>query len=282
MIKVFDYYKFRAKLIRPMLGTCCAASIYEEHVLRKAKKEIEKANKLQGKLTKSLAKYKDSSLPEDKEVMELQGILRAYLQRLGRVEELPNTVVELVEKAREIEKEFDELVKQGSERRATVFQRDKSGWPVISTHIILGNLKENLNVLMSTDDKSIIKTKVAAGCVGALDIKAVDEFMRPSMDIMRDADGEPLLCERPLHFEQMGQKKTSIALSEQLPEGAEFGTVLRVRKGSPLSEEALNTLFSLGKNNGFGSWRGSGNKGAYLYKLEKLDDYEEDFEEGWK
>lgn len=277
----FVYYRVRFKLIRDMLGTCPKASIYNEHVLTKTKKEIEKANKLGAKVTKALAKYQGSELAVEKEVAELQGIVRSFQARLGRTDPLPDTIPELLELIVEVEKDFDEAVKEGSQKQATVFMKDHKGWPLISTHMILGNLKANLEVMLSTEDRSIVKTKVAAGGCGALDIKAVDEFMRPDRDIARDADGNPAYCERAIHFDVMGKRKTAIAVSEVLPVDTEMGTVLRVRKNSPFTLEALKVLLDLGKNQGLGSWRGSGNKGAYLYQIEELKDYEEDLPSGW-
>jgi hypothetical protein len=264
-----------------MLGTCPKASIYNEHVLSKTKKELEKANKLGAKVTKALAKYSGSALAVEKEIMELQGIVRSFQARLGRNEALPETIPELLELIVDVEKEFDEAVKEGTQKQATVFMRDEKGWPMVSTHMILGNIKANLEVMLSTEDRSIVKTKVAAGGCGALDLKAVDEFMRPDRDIARDSEGNPAYCERAIHFDVMGKRKTAIAVSEVLPVDTEMGTVLRVRKGSPFTFEALKVLLDLGKNQGLGSWRGSGNKGAFLYQLEELPGYEEDLPPGW-
>jgi hypothetical protein len=42
----------------------------------------------------------------------------------------------------------------------------------------------------------------------------------------------------------------------------------------------LKKLLDYGKNNGLGQWRGSGNKGAYAYKLDAID-YKETLPDGW-
>jgi hypothetical protein len=235
-----------------MLGTCPKASIYNEHVLAKTKKELERANKLGAKVTKALAKYHGSTLAVEKEVAELQGIVRTYQAKVGRSDPLPDTIPELLELIVEVEKEFDEAVKDSSQKQATVFMRDSTGWPMVSTHMILGNIKANLEVMLSTEDKSICKTKVAAGGCGALDLKAIDEFMRPTLDVMKDAEGNITYCERAIHFEIMGKRKTAIAVSEVLPVDTEMGTILRVRRGSPFTYENLKTLLNFGKNQGLG------------------------------
>lgn len=284
-----------------MLGTCTETSIYHEHVLQKAKKEIAKANRLGAKIQKNLEKYKGSELPDDKIVQELQGVMRSFLQALGKPLEVPDTVDELLEKNIELDEEFQEKLKKMEQVKATVFMKDNEGWPMISTHMILGNLKENLKVMVNNGDKSIIRSKVAVGETMALDVKPVDGFMKPNTDILRaktqeevdvmpvadkgrntlDLNTGRVLLERPIRFERMGKTETAIALSEQLPAGTEFETVLRVRDNSPIDIEALHKLFDLGKSNGFGSWRGSGNMGAYFFRIEGLPEYKEETPDGW-
>lgn len=277
---MYRYFEISFKLIREMLGTCSEASIYDQHVIQKAKKEIQKVLRLKGKLTKTLEKYAGTEIKESKEIADLKGILRAYQGILGKADKLPDTIPELLEYSQVCEDEFNELVKEGEEKRATVFMRGEDGWPIISTHMILGNIKENLKIMVNNGDKSITQTKVSVVEMGTLDIKAVDEYMKPSQDIMRNEKGERLLCERPIRFQRMGKDETAIAISEQLPIGTEFKTILRIRAESPLIKH-LDKIFDMGKNNGLGAWRGSGNKGAYMYKLKELKDYKENMN-GWK
>ncbi len=278
---MFNYYEVKFMLQRPMLGTCTETSIYNEHVLQKAKKEIKAANRLGNKVTKALDKYKGDDISESKEVEELKGVIRTYQELLGKKDTLSNDPTELLEYAKEMEEEYNELVSQGESSRATVFMRGEDGMPVISTHMILGNLKENIKIMVNNGDKSILKYKVSVGEVFALDVKSVDEFMTPDKDIMRKENGERELLERPLKFERMGKIQTAIAISEQLPVGTQFSTILRVRDKSPIDEKALNVLLSFGKSNGFGAWRSSGGMGAYVYKLKLLPDYVEALPEGW-
>lgn len=277
----FDYYRVDFKLLRPMLGTATETSIYSEHILQKAKKEIAKANKLRGKVSKALEKYKGDEISEKKEVMELQAVLRAYQQLTGNTADMPASIEGILALAEEVEEEFNEMVKSGEQRKATVFLKGEDGWPIISTHMILGNLKEILRTIVNNGDKEVIKSKVAVGELMTLDVKAVEPFMRPSNDIVRDEKGERVIIERPIRFSRMGKEETAIALSEQLPEGTTFGSTLRVRKGSPVDESFLKKLFDLGKNCGLGAHRGSGNMGGYVFKLQSLPDYKEVFEDGW-
>jgi hypothetical protein len=284
----YTYYNLKLKLLTEQLGTCTEVSIYEKHVQEKAKKEIADANRL----AKKLSKYKGVEFSDDKQAEELKGILRSYMQRSGILHELPNTIPELIELAAEIKEEFESKMDDGGSA-PTVFMRGTDGWPIISSHMILGNLKENLKIMTNNGDKSIAKSKVSVGEMGALDIKVVKDFLRPSMDIVREDDGEPKydvrgwpnakpkLLERPIKFDRMGKIETAICRSEVLPVGTEYECHLRIRTGSPLNNmDVLKTLLDMGKNNGLGQWRGSGNKGSFAYKLEKVT-YQEKLPEGW-
>ena len=298
----FDYYRLDFKLKTPMLGTATRTSIYYEHVLEKAKKEIAKANKLKKeitKVTKSSENYVGSEISDSKQLSELQGVIRTYCQLVGRSLDVPDNLDELLSLATTLEVEYDEKLKAKDTVDATVFLRDSYGHPIISTHMILGNFKENAKIMVNGGDKTIIKSKVAVGETFAMDVKPVENYMTPSNKILTvepgqeppdslgkgknivDLEGRCLL-ERPIRFERIGKTETAIATSEQLPEGTEFGCHLRVRKESPITEESLRKLLHFGKNNGLGRWRGSGNMGAYNFKLEKVENFEETAPEGWE
>lgn len=301
----FAYYKIDFRLTSPMLGTSTKTSIYQKHVIEKSKKMIEQANKLNAKVTKQMDKYVGAEIPESKEIKELQGVLRAYCQITGEPLDIPEDVPNLLKEANRIEEVFNKNIKNLDTVDATVFMVDKEGHPIISTHMILGNLKENLKIITNSakdnpDAKKILPSKTAVGEAMALDIKFVDDFMKPSKGILKSqsqthCDQELLtakgkyvvdaqkrvILERPISFMTASGRETAIAMSEVLPEGTEFGTIIRLRKDSKIGEDDLRTLFDLGKSNGFGAWRGSGSMGAYLYKLQHLPDYSEPKPEGW-
>ena len=156
---------------------------------------------------------------------------------------------------------------------------------MISTHMFLGNFKENLRIIVNNSPKEssdkILPSKVAVSETMALDVKPVEKFVSPNCDIKRNEDGTPFLLERPISFDQMGKKVTAIALSEVVPEGAEYKVHLRVRTHSPITEDVLKKLLDLGKNNGIGQWRGSGSKGQYVYRLKKVDYNPTEVPAGW-
>ena len=264
----YDYYKLELRLFREMLGTCPDASIYDAHVLKKTQKLIEEANRLVNKTRKAYEKFKGVELPPEKIVQELQGIIRRYQEIVGSRVDIPDDADLLLSYAEKLNLDFEQKFEEGEAKKATCFMRDKTGWPVISSHMILGNLKENLRVIVNNGDKDVMKSKVAAGDVMTLDVKVVEEFIKPSKDIVRDDEGKPKLLERPIRFDIMGKTTSAIAMSEVLPVDTEFTCHLRVRKGSPITLEFLRKLLDFGKNNGVGQWHGSGNKGAYFFRLE--------------
>lgn len=289
---MFTYYRVDFKLITPMLGTATETSIYHTHVIEKAKKEIAKANKLGSKISKPLDKYKGSDITEDKHVKELQGVTRSFCQLMGKPLDVPNNIEDLLTLNVKLDEEFKEQLKKQEQVKATAFLRSAEGKPLISTHMILGNFKENMKITVNGGDKSMLPSKVSVGETFALDVKAVEPFMIPSNDILRcDYGTEPpiagkgrnvvdqknrVLLERPLKADVMGKSVTAIAMSEQLPEGTTFGTILRIRNGGKITEATLIYLLNCGRSNGLGSWRGSGNMGAYKYKLEKLANFVEE------
>lgn len=287
----FTYYKLNLKLASEQLGTCTEVSIYNEHVLQKAKKSIAEANRLAGKVTKALAKFaKQEMIGEIKELEELKGIIRKYHEVLGRSDTIPDKVDEILAYSQGLQEEFDALVKSGEERKSTIFMRGEDGHPVISSHMILGNLKENLRIIVNNSSepedkkKARVRFKSQVAEIGALDVKVVEAFIRPSNDIVRGNDGKPTLLERPIRFERMGKVQTAIALSEYLPVGTEYECHLRVRTDSPFNDndaQLLKQLLDMGKNNGLGQWRGSGSKGQFFYKIEKVDYNPTNTPEGW-
>lgn len=304
--EIWNYYKLELKLKTPMMGPGSSIELFKAHVIEKAKKEIAKANKLGAKVAKSMEKFKGSEISEKKELLELQSLLRGYCQLLGKQVEIPETVEGVLELSQELSKELETVLEnENSGARPTVFFRDTQGMPIISTHMILGNIKENVKIVVNQEDSKeskMFKSKVSVGEAGALDIKAVEFFMKPSNDILRGDDeflktfsdaglygkgnliaeeSGRIILERPIRFDVMGVSKTAIQRSEILPTGTEMSCTLRVRQGSKFTEELLTKIFHLGKNNGLGPWRGSGNMGSYFFKLTKIEDFKEEIPEGF-
>jgi hypothetical protein len=309
---MFDYYRVSFLLIRPMLGTATDVPIYAKHIIVKSQKLIKEANATATKMSKALQKYKGDEFSDEKGVKELQALIR-HLQMMTSNPEpskLPEDVPSILELWETLSKELRDKLEDGPDASGTMFLKDKEGKPIISTHMVLGNLKDNARNLVNNSEKGsfVLETKVSIGEVFNSDVKPVDEFMWPSIDVVRHAKtgdvgyfdeivqggrlenndpsqlGVPRLFERPLRAMTATGPKVAIARSEMIPPGAVFSCILRIRQNSPITEAALHKLFAMGRNNGFGQWRGSGNMGAYKYKLEPLPDYVEEtdkLDDGW-
>lgn len=309
-LKMFNYYKVEFKLTAPMLGTATQTSIYYQHIITKAQKEIEKANKLGDKITKALAKFKGTEpITPEKELAEMQSVLRTFCALVGKSLTVPNNINDILEMSKVLEDEFRESIKTLDTVDATVFLRGEDGLPIISTHMILGNIKANVKTITASGGgalSDLLKSKTAVAETLALDVKFVEDFMKTSNDIVRVVDGKVeyngitqtvknnddlppaprgrhimdksgrVLLERPL----VKWDGTTIACSEQLSAGTTFGCTIRVREGSVFDDETvLRQLFELGKSQGFGAWRGSGTMGSYKYKLESLPDFMEEVDD---
>jgi hypothetical protein len=281
----FIYFFLEIKLLREMLGTCCEPSIYTTHVLRQARIAIREANALSKKITKALDKFLGTEqISEMKEIAELQGAIRRYQELLGRKDEVPNEIEALLEYAKELQSDFDDLIDEGKQIKATFFMRSKDGKPMVSTHMIVGNLKENLRIITNNTtlpvEQKAAPSKVSVGEMLALDVKPVEEFMFPDHDVDRNPDGTPRVLVRPLKFDRKGVTTTALSASEVLPVGTEMRCNVRVRIDSPMVE-VLQKLFDLGKSNGLGAWRGSGSKGQYCYRFTQIDKDPTPIPEGW-
>lgn len=279
----FVYLGLKITLIRDMFGTMPKGSIQAAHVLKQQKDMIKQLNKLAAKIAKTRKNTPTApELSETKEVAELQGVIRRYQELVGEMNEMPSTVDELVELAKDLEAKAAAEFDTKGRSAATCFLRDKDGWPMISSHMIVGNLKENFRNAFTAvpedvrkETVGVVKYKSDIASMMALEVKPVEEFLRASKDLIKDEKGEPVIFERPL---RMDNGQTAIAASEALPVGTQFSCTLRVRAASPLVANKcaiLHYLFALGRNNGLGAWRGSGGKGQFTYELMKLDNFVE-------
>jgi hypothetical protein len=196
---------------------------------------------------------------------------------------------ELLKIADEVEEKYHDMLKEGDKNPITVFLKDHIGpkgelWPLISSHMLLGNFKANCRVMVNNGDKSILSSKVSVGEVFSLDVAPIEEFMISSNDIVRKKEGnnERFICERIIRFQdKFGNTVSTIGRSEILRPGTEFSCHLRVRAKSPINKNSLTKLLHMGKSQGLGPWRGSGGRGQYEFKLKILPDYKEVVTPGW-
>ncbi len=74
-------------------------------------------------------------------------------------------------------------------------------------------------------------------------------------------------CERPLRAQTAQGPRTSLARSEQLPDGSWFECFLEIYEG-PISEPLLRDVLSYGARKGMGQWR-NGGRGRFEFELER-------------
>lgn len=242
-MKAFAFYGLEMQLITPMLATCPFASILHKHIIEKAKKEIEKARKLNGKIVKALEKYKGSDIPLSKEIAELKGVLHAYMSLTGTLYPLPDEIGDLLAVALEIEKDFQDKVDAGETFSATVFMKDeKTGMPILSSHMVLGFMKAIESVLVNTktkdekkqqkaEDSKAITTKVAIGEIYSTDVKWGRPFMYPDRDIVRRPEGSHII-----RINETADKEQIKAAMAELDSTAPYGGFgrLPIRPDAPL------------------------------------------------
>ena len=153
----------------------------------------------------------------------------------------------------------------------TVFPRTKDGDPCLFDYQVRGFFKESCALLArtnGTDDagkKTKKKATTLSGKVTAYK-KLVDGavFVSPrKIPILYD--GEMTLCQRPLRASTPQGERTTLACSEEIPEGAciEFDVDLF----SDTDVDLLAEWMAYGEYHGMGQWRNSG-KGRF--RVEKF------------
>lgn len=290
---IFVYYKLFICTKSELLATNPAADIMNEHIIQKAKKLMAEASRKEKRVSKALDKYAgEQDICGDKAYLDLRYNLQAYMSLIGSKAAVPESAEELLDLFAQVKEEFDEMVAQGKAQQGTIFLRNNEGKVVLSSHMILGNIKEILSNITNNGDKSILATKVSVGETCAQDIKWVNAYAEAKQiedgklvdrDSVKDAEGKPVMLQRSLRIRnpQPGQAAVCISMSEYLPEETIFEFTLRVRKKSVFDKNALEYIFHHGISLGLGQWRGSGGKGAYEFHLEELPDFTEE-KDGWK
>ena len=259
---MFKKYEVKLVLTREMLGTNpITPDIHAEHIIAKARKIMTGADSSNKKLDKFIDAMPISN---EKEASERAGIIRVIEERNGgplapeQLEALKETVEDL------------------DSRGVTVFFRNESGRPTIGSHMIKGYLKAAGESICGTKTKkagTMLQSKAFTDSTINQHLSIVEEFIEFDKDIDREVDGAPKYCVRPLRAETMQGPRVSIAKSEVVKAGATLKFTVVVMEGSPLTEEILSDLFSVGEyGEGLGQWRGSGGKGKFTYDMHAVSD----------
>ncbi len=147
-----------------------------------------------------------------------------------------------------------------TEKAATGFHKDVFGL-LIYNYMILGNIKSNLWILMCNGLGKVLSYK-----------KSCDLFVKVGprkIRFYRDAEEEPLMqpdgaIERSLRAQTAKGERVTLAKSDYVKEKTRFKFKVKLlRNDRGLDMEMLVNALKMGKENGLGQWRGSGNYGQY-------------------
>lgn len=154
-----------------------------------------------------------------------------------------------------------------TEKGMTVFPRNADGKPIIWDYQIKGFFKDACGMLSRVGGKSEDgkKKKVNESSKLTAYKKIIDGliFVTPRQ-IPILFDGEIGTCQRPLRAQTMQGERVSLAISEEIPDGAkiEFDVVCL----SDEHEAAVKEWLDYGILRGLGQWRNSG-KGRFVCEI---------------
>jgi hypothetical protein len=143
------------------------------------------------------------------------------------------------------------------EKGTTAFHK-LNGQPIYYDYQVKGFLKEAGSVFNGLRNVKNLRSKIDNLV-----------FVSPRQIVLNVPAGAAIdFLERPLRAQTAQGPRTSLARSEQLPEGTSFECELEVYDG-PISEPLLRDLLSYGAKKGLGQWRNGGH-GRFEFELEAL------------
>ena len=225
----------RLKFTSPVLGSAPnSEELYENYIVTKLIKEIERLEKKYEKL-----KNKD---PEEADRIWAQ--LEHLKDELANAPEVPE-----------------------QDTKKTIFYRDpQTGHPVIRAHQIQGFLKETANNYKDQFGIKAFKDKISRY------VRIFPTNIPIFFDGEQIEESDLTVLERPLRaWLPNGQQIVSIAVSEQLDEGAEIEFDLIVFKNKEFDIETVLKLFDYGVLGGLGQWRTGGFGSFEVVKIEKTE-----------
>lgn len=144
------------------------------------------------------------------------------------------------------------------EKGTTAFHK-KDGQPILYDYHVRGFLKEAGRTFNGLRGVKNLRNKVDNLV-----------FVYPRQIALHLPEGGTItFCERPLRAETAQGPRTSLARSEELPEGTWFECTLKIYNG-PISEPLLRDLLDYGQDKGFLQWRNGGH-GRFEYMLDKIE-----------
>lgn len=157
-----------------------------------------------------------------------------------------------------------------TDKGITVFARDKDGNPILYDYQIKGFFKDSCQMLARLTGKDENgKKKKAVNESGKLTAykKVIDGliFVEPR-EIKLNFDGEIGLCQRPLRAQTAQGERVALAISEEIPAGAEVEFTVLCFDDSHVP--AVLEWLDYGQYRGIGQWRNSGH-GVFKYEIRR-------------
>lgn len=264
---MFEKYQVKITLTREMLGTNpCDPNVMDVHILDRQRKLILEKNGLNKQINKYLNQIEISKEKGEAEVNLVIDKLESLMGVTFTEEERGLAIKGELESLKQTFKELDI-------KGTTVFFWNKEqNMPCIGDHMIYGFLKASAEAIGRTLPKkngTVLNSTSYTQSLINQHLRADDAFITFNKDIQRNDDGSPYFLQRSLRAMTAQGPRITLAKSEVVPAGASLEFNLKVMKNSPLTEDALNTLFIYGQMTGLGQWRNSG-KGSFIHVLTKL------------
>lgn len=144
------------------------------------------------------------------------------------------------------------------EKGTTAFHR-LDGKPIMYDYQVKGFIKEVGGTFNGLRGVKSLRSKI-----GNL------VFVTPRRIDLHLPDGKSVTyCERPLRAQTAQGPRTSLARSEELPEGTWFECEIKTYPG-PISEPLLRDILDYGVDQGFLQWRGGGH-GRFIYTMNSTE-----------
>lgn len=260
-------YQIDLTLTRDMLGTNpCDPNVHDVHILDRQRKIIQE----QSKINKTVNKYLDQlDISKDKGEEESTKILDKLEALIGTPLSEQDRELAMKGELAILRETFKELDIKG----ITVFFWDKEkNLPCIGDHMIYGFLKASAEAIGRTLPKknaTILNSISYTQSIINQHVRCTAKFITFDKDIRRNSDGSASYLQRSLRAMTAQGPRISLAKSEVVEAGAKLSLTLKVFEGSPLTQEALETLFSYSEFVGLGQWRSAGN-GTFTATITKL------------
>ena len=264
---IWDEYKVRLTLLRPMLGTNpFDANIMGTHILERQRKLITEKSPINSAINKY---YKAIQISPERGQEDIDKIIDKLEETVGQKFTADQRELAALGKLDELRETFAELDSKGP----TVFFWDhETNRPCIGDHMIPGFLKAAADAICKTRPRkngTVLGSSSYTASIINQHLSIKERFIPFDQDIVRDKDGNAKGYQRPLRAMTAQGPRVTIASSEMVEAGASLEFTVQVLKDSPLTEDVLHTLFSYGQAHGLGQWRNAG-WGKFDYELEPL------------